>query len=81
MTSDESPGQFLVNNYKQAINLLNGKATLRHTMRELSIENEVVFDRWLAEEKVYLLTLSKEPLIETMEMEYYQRLINLRDSQ
>lgn len=73
-------GHFLVNNYKQAVSLLDGKHTLVKTMHDLSIADETVFDMWLEEEKAYLLALSKEPLIETMEMEYYQKLVNLRDS-
>ncbi|KAJ7236754.1 hypothetical protein B0H12DRAFT_986328, partial [Mycena haematopus] len=37
------------------------------------------FEEWHAKEKAHLRTLSKEPLQETLEMEYYQKLVNLRD--
>ena len=50
-------------------------------MEDLGIEDDSVFETWLAEEKEYLLGLSKEPLVETMEMEYYQKLVNLKASQ
>lgn len=50
-------------------------------MAEQGIESEATFNSWLAEEKAYLLSLSKEPIQETLEMEYYQRLVNLNASQ
>ena len=50
-------------------------------MAEQGIETEATFNSWLAEEKTYLLSLSKEPIQETLEMEYYQRLVNLNASQ
>jgi len=50
-------------------------------MAEQGIKNEATFNSWLTEEKAYLLSLSKEPIQETMEMEYYQRLVNLYASQ
>jgi hypothetical protein len=50
-------------------------------MAEQGIESEATFNIWLAEEKTYLLSLSKEPIQETLEMEYYQRLVNLNASQ
>jgi hypothetical protein len=50
-------------------------------MAEQGIESEATFNSWLAEEKTYLLSLTKEPIQETLEMEYYQRLVNLNASQ
>ena len=50
-------------------------------MAEQGIESKVTFNIWLAEEKTYLLLLSKEPIQETLEMEYYQWLVNLNASQ
>jgi hypothetical protein len=50
-------------------------------MHRLNIESCDVFKTWLESEKAYLRTLSKEPLEETMEMEYYQKLVNLRDAE
>lgn len=36
---------------------------------------------WLKEEEEYLRGLSKEPLEETLEMEYYKLLLNLSTSE
>jgi hypothetical protein len=57
------------------------ETTLRATMRELGMELQDVFETWRAREKAHLRTLSKEPKEETLEMEYLQKLINLRDAQ
>ena len=43
--------------------------------------NAKVFEDWLEEEQAYLKGLTKEPMVETMEMEYYQKLVNLRASE
>lgn len=50
-------------------------------MRDLQISDLKVFEEWREEEKIYLEGLSKEPITETLEMEYYQKLINLRASE
>ncbi|KAG6875347.1 hypothetical protein C0992_004219, partial [Termitomyces sp. T32_za158] len=68
---------FLVNNYRQALELLAGEDALRKTMEDQGITGTEVFHAWLAEERVYLSSLSKEPIQETLEMEYYQKLVNL----
>ncbi|KAJ7738682.1 hypothetical protein DFH07DRAFT_870478 [Mycena maculata] len=52
-----------------------------NTMRDLGVESRDVFEMWLAAEKAHLLTLSKEPEEETLEMEYFQKLVNLRDAE
>ena len=43
--------------------------------------DEVVIEDWLKEEEEYLRGLSKEPLLETLEMEYYKLLVTLGDSE
>lgn len=44
-------GTFLYNNYKQALRIIaDGQESLPRLMRELGIEDESVFDTWLAEE-------------------------------
>jgi len=40
-----------------------------------------VVQGWLKEEHTYLKGLSKEPLEETLEMEYYKMVLSLRDSE
>ena len=74
-------GEFLVNNYKQAIGILNGEAAFVKQLHDQHIANTSVFQDWLAEEKAYLEGLSREPLLETLEMEYWQKLVNLGASQ
>jgi hypothetical protein len=73
---------FLYNNYKQALDILSsGPAALSQAMTDLKISDTRVFEEWREEEKVYLEGLQKEPIIETLEMEYYQKLVNLRASE
>ena len=50
-------------------------------MRNQYIANAGVFDGWLAEECLYLLNLRREPLQETLVMEYWQKLVNLGASE
>lgn len=50
-------------------------------MHDQNIANVGVFDKWLAEERVYLLNLRREPLQETLVMEYWQKLVNLGASE
>lgn len=71
-------GTFIYNNYVQATGLLeNLPIILNRLMVEMDIECVSVFDSWLNEEREYLKSLRKEPPIETLQMEYYQKLINL----
>jgi hypothetical protein len=50
-------------------------------MTDLNISDTRVFEEWRQEEKAYLEGLQKEPITETLEMEYYQKLVNLRVSE
>jgi hypothetical protein len=52
---------------------------LRETMVSLGVETRSVFETWLEKEKTYLNSLTKEPAQETLQMEYYQKLVNLHD--
>ncbi|KAI6020395.1 hypothetical protein BKA83DRAFT_4495156 [Pisolithus microcarpus] len=67
---------FLFDNYKQALTIIHdSKTILPNLKRDLSIDNDdSIFYRWLEEEKEYLEGLSREPLEETLHMEYWQRL-------
>ncbi|KAF8207400.1 hypothetical protein K438DRAFT_1904642 [Mycena galopus ATCC 62051] len=71
-------GTFLVNNYKQAVGILNTEKTVKYAMAQASVTEEMMEAR-LKEEKVYLDRLSVEPAEETDHMEYYQQLVNLAD--
>ncbi|KAJ6532936.1 hypothetical protein DFH09DRAFT_1092678, partial [Mycena vulgaris] len=70
----------LSSKYLRALEIRATHSTLREAMQRLGVQSRDVFETWLEEEKSYLRTLSKEPLEETMEMEYYQKLVNLQDA-
>ncbi|KAI6015478.1 hypothetical protein BKA83DRAFT_4465568 [Pisolithus microcarpus] len=64
--------KFLLNNYKQALDLLsNGRVTLEQLMCELGVSDPTIFRQWLDEE---------QPAEETLQMEYWQQLVNLAAS-
>ncbi|KAI5992259.1 hypothetical protein EDC04DRAFT_2911220 [Pisolithus marmoratus] len=70
--------KFLLNNYKQALDLLsNGHTTLEQLMRKLGVSDPMTFRVWLDEEHVYLKSLLCEPVEEMLQMEYWQWLVNL----
>ncbi|KIK05402.1 hypothetical protein K443DRAFT_3888 [Laccaria amethystina LaAM-08-1] len=73
--------EFLVNNYKQALGILKGEAAFVKQMQDQGIADTSVFKNWLAEEKAYLEHLSREPLEESLAMEYWQKLVNLGASE
>ncbi|KAG6805332.1 hypothetical protein H0H92_015814 [Tricholoma furcatifolium] len=49
-------------------------------MADQGIESTSVFHQWLKEEREYLMSRTKEPVQETLEMDYYQKLVNYYDS-
>ena len=71
-------GTFLYNNYKQALSLLETKPAVTAALTKVGASNAEVVKEWLQEEETYLCGLSKEPLEETLEMEYYKMLKSLR---
>ncbi|KAG1889612.1 uncharacterized protein F5891DRAFT_1131821 [Suillus fuscotomentosus] len=73
---------FLYCNYKQALDILNdGDTTLPKLMQDLGLVDESIFERWLEEEKTYLQGLTREPEDETLQMEYWQKLVNFTASE
>jgi hypothetical protein len=71
-------GTFLLNNYKQALDILcTAPTALKNAKRELGIEDDTVFKRWILEELGYLQGLKVEPFVETLEIEYCKRLLTL----
>ncbi|KZP05572.1 hypothetical protein FIBSPDRAFT_914860 [Athelia psychrophila] len=69
---------FEYNNYKQCTEILeSGPTALATAMHDLGITDTAVFEECRVEERVYLEGLSHEPLEETLQMEYYQKLVNL----
>ncbi|KAG2149247.1 hypothetical protein DEU56DRAFT_729669 [Suillus clintonianus] len=72
---------FLYHNYKQALDIIcDSQITLPKLMQDINVTEESTFDEWLKEEKVYLQGLCTEPELETLQMEYWQKLVNLSAS-
>jgi hypothetical protein len=74
-------GTFLLNNYAQALALLETKPAVESALRKVGAGDKLVVEEWLKEEEEYLRGLLKEPLLETLEMEYYKLLVALGDSE
>ncbi|KAF9068746.1 hypothetical protein BDP27DRAFT_1523863 [Rhodocollybia butyracea] len=51
------------------------------TMSDMDIPSTETFLQWLKEERLYLSSLKKEPLEETLQMEYYKKLVKLDNSE
>ncbi|KAJ7735271.1 hypothetical protein DFH07DRAFT_870772 [Mycena maculata] len=64
--------------YRRALEIKGTYGSLCDAMQRLQVESREVFKSWLEQEKTYLRTLSREPLEETLEIEYYQKLVNLQ---
>ncbi|KAF8808965.1 hypothetical protein BYT27DRAFT_7222762 [Phlegmacium glaucopus] len=77
----QNPSTFLLNNYKQALALLDTRQTVAATLKKLGANDEETVRGWLKEDEDYLCGLSKEPLQKTREMEYYKLLLTLCGSQ
>lgn len=68
---------FIYNNYVQSLGILkDSKPILARLMIDMGIGEPEVFDDWLEEERGYLQDLKREPPLETLQMEYYQKLVN-----
>ncbi|KAF7297865.1 hypothetical protein HMN09_01007300 [Mycena chlorophos] len=76
-----SVASLLVSKYKHALEVLDSREGLEKAMVELGVKERGEFEQWLAQEKEALKRLSKEPEEETLHMEYYQKLVNLRDAE
>ncbi|KAF8133486.1 hypothetical protein K438DRAFT_1507353, partial [Mycena galopus ATCC 62051] len=70
---------FLVNNYKQAIHILDTEEALHTAMLEAGIKDVNEFSDRLKEEMEYLKSLKMEPEEETDQMEYFRRLVVLME--
>ncbi|KAJ7175601.1 hypothetical protein C8R46DRAFT_1160846 [Mycena filopes] len=78
-TPPQPPCKFLVDNYWQALVILEGEPALRTAMRAAGIEDESEFTSRLDDEFQFLKGLMVEAEEDTAQMEYYQRLVNLAD--
>ncbi|KAK0435510.1 hypothetical protein EV421DRAFT_1908585 [Armillaria borealis] len=61
------------------LNIIDSYPALQKSMWELGITNEKEFKAWLQEKEVYLSDLQHEPPEETIEIEYYARLVHYYD--
>ncbi|KAJ3725094.1 hypothetical protein C8R42DRAFT_640016 [Lentinula raphanica] len=66
--------KFLVDKYKQAIEIQQSAPALACTMNDLGITSTSIFVKWLKQKKQYLQNLKKEPPEETLQMEYFRKL-------
>ncbi|KAJ6600447.1 hypothetical protein DFH09DRAFT_901486 [Mycena vulgaris] len=75
--------KFLCSNYRQALAILKTEPTLLAWMQQEGVESYEEFHQWLKEEKEYLLSLkhASKTNVETLEMEYVQKLVNLSASE
>ncbi|KAF8145176.1 hypothetical protein K438DRAFT_1992115 [Mycena galopus ATCC 62051] len=69
----------LCSKYRRALEVLATQPAQRDAMRRLGVTSPAEFEDWLEKEKTHLQGLSKEPMQEMLEMEYYQKLVNLAD--
>ncbi|KAJ7182983.1 hypothetical protein C8R43DRAFT_868822 [Mycena crocata] len=69
----------LANKYRRALKIRATLPELELTMATLGVQSRDVFEGWLEKEKAHLRSLLTEPVQETLEMEYYQKLVNLAD--
>ncbi|KAJ6543235.1 hypothetical protein DFH09DRAFT_829842, partial [Mycena vulgaris] len=70
--------KFLCTNYRQALTILKTEPALKDWMRQEHVESFDEFHQWLLEEKEYLVGLkhAAKTNVETLEMEYVQKLVN-----
>ncbi|KAJ3847695.1 hypothetical protein EV368DRAFT_76572 [Lentinula lateritia] len=73
--------KFLRNHYTQALEILRTAPSLRIRMHEAGIKDARVIFQWMKEEAAYLQNLSREPPSETLQMEYYGKLVALKECQ
>ncbi len=76
----QSLSRFLCDNYYDALNILSDAPALVSAMEGLGVKATSEFSDWLAAEKRYLKGLTKEPLEETLQMEYVMKLEQLEET-
>jgi hypothetical protein len=75
------PALVIGNKYRRALKIKQGLPALQEAMRSLDVSTRNVFETWLENEKEYLRSMRKEPIEETLEMEYYEKLVQYYDSE
>ncbi|KAF6749130.1 hypothetical protein DFP72DRAFT_992049 [Ephemerocybe angulata] len=79
--TSQNLSKFIVDNYKQALELLAQESDFKAAMADHGVADIGTFERWLAEERLYLKNLAKEPPQDTLKMEYYRKLIKLQEEE
>ncbi|KAJ7022152.1 hypothetical protein C8F04DRAFT_1272872 [Mycena alexandri] len=69
--------KFIVDNYWQALEILEGQSALRAAMTAAGIDDVSEFPARLEAEFKFLKSLTSEAEEDSLQMEYYQRLVNL----
>ncbi|KAJ7603186.1 hypothetical protein FB45DRAFT_962888 [Roridomyces roridus] len=69
----------LCSKYHRALDVQKTWPVLQESMASLDVADRSEFEAWLVEERECLKNLSREPPEETLKMEYYQKLVNLRE--
>ncbi|KIJ15711.1 hypothetical protein PAXINDRAFT_162818 [Paxillus involutus ATCC 200175] len=64
-------------NHNENSEVYQNLSMLTPLMNELSIKDKKTFNDWLTEERAYLTSRKKEPEEETLQMMYWQKLVNL----
>ncbi|KAJ6476961.1 hypothetical protein C8R45DRAFT_1158132 [Mycena sanguinolenta] len=70
----------LATKYRHALAVLAEAPVLARLMSELDGATPATLEGWLKAEREYLCSLRKEPEEETLQMEYYQALVNFYDA-
>ena len=74
----ENLGSFILNNYKQALSILERDVpALKESMERLHV-TDADLDRWEREEADFLSQLGKEPEQNTLQVEYVELLLSLQ---
>lgn len=61
--------------------MLETRPAVNAALSKVGAVNGATVEIWLHEEETYLRGLSKEPLEETLEMEYYKMVLNVHMSE
>ncbi|KAJ7275919.1 hypothetical protein C8J57DRAFT_1224061 [Mycena rebaudengoi] len=71
----------ITSKYCRALEVKQKSVLFKDEMQQPGLSMRAEFDGWLVAEKSYLKLLSKEPVEETLQMEYYKKLAMLEDTE
>ena len=73
-------GHFLLNNYKQALEVIHDMPIRIATLTSEQLITDVQFTQWLEDERLYLESRKSEPEADMLAMEYVQLLQKYYDT-